>query len=305
MPRPRATPIRVLALLLALAPALAEAQFVDDSRERYAFDSPEGWAMSWATASTLMAAGGPVPELETGAAMVGAELSSIPWLDEDQQRVGFGGFKDEDLNKSPAFGRLRGWVGLPAGLVLELAWTPPVRIDGARAQDLFAAAVGRGLWAGERWALSARVHGQHGRVRGDITCPRGIAGSPDIVVNPFRCSEASDDRIDLRYHALDATLDLRPAHGAPRGHLTAGVARFEPRVQVDARSPTLVSIPRLSTSGSAPYVALGLRGDLTPRWEIALEALYLPLDVRRDRDGGTTGDPFWSLRVLLRGRVGG
>lgn len=290
------------ATALALFAPCAAAQFVDESRERYAFDSTEGWAMAWVTASTVMAAGGPTPVLEPGAWQAGIDLGSIPWLDEDQQRVGFGGFKDEDLNKSPAFGRLRGWVGLPAGLVLELGWTPPLRIDGAKPEDLFAVALARRVWEQGRWNLSARLHGQTGRARGDVTCPRDIAGSPDTVVNPFRCSAPSDDRIELAYHGVDATLGRGGGPRAPRGHLTLGWARFEPAVQVDARSPTLVSRPYLSTRGSAPYVAAGIAGDLGARWEIGLEALWLPLEVRRDDEGGLERDAYWSLRVSLRHR---
>lgn len=296
----RARALGALALLAFASGAAA--QFVDDSRERYAFDSPEGWAMAWVTASTLMAAGGSTPSLAFGEVQVGADLASIPWLDEEQQRVGFGGFKDEDLNKSPAFGRLRGWVGLPAGFVFELGWTPPVRVDGAKPEDLFAVALGRRMWEGAGWDVSARVHGQIGRARGDITCPRGIAGSPDPIVNPFRCVEPSDDRIDLRYHALDATLGGAVAAHA-RAHLTLGVVRFEPRVQVNARSPTLISVPRLSTRGSAPYVAAGIAGDISDRWEIGVEAHWQPLDVRRDEDGAAEDDAFWSLRVSLRHRL--
>jgi hypothetical protein len=295
-------PVRALAalVLLACAPA-AVAQFVDDSRERYAFDSPEGWAMAWVTASTIMAAGGATPALGPGELQAGVDLGSIPWLDEEQQRVGFGGFKDEDLNKSPAFGRLRGWVGLPAGFVLELGWTPPLRVDGAKPEDLFAAALGRRLWEGSRWDLSARLHGQYGRARGDITCPRAIAGRTDPIVNPFRCVAPSDDRIDLRYHALDATFAHAVADGA-RGHVTLGVVRVEPRVQVNARSPTLLSVPRLSTRGSAPYVAAGITGSIAAGWEIGAEALWLPLDVRRDADGAAEDDAFWSVRISLRHR---
>lgn len=299
---PISGPARALAacLLTAFAP-FAGAQFVDDSRERYAFDSPEGWAMGWVTASTVMAAGGATPSLAAGDVQIGVDLGSVPWLDEDQQRVGFGGFKDEDLNKSPVFGRLRGWLGLPAGLVFELAWTPPLRVDGARPEDLFAAALGRRLWEGTRSQLSARLHGQVGRARGDVTCPRDIAGSADPFVNPFRCIEASDDRIDLRYHALDATL----GHDGPVGtqaHVTLGVVRFEPRARVNARSPTLRSVPRLSTRGSAPYLAAGITGNVAADWELGAEALWLPLEVRREAGGEAEEDAFWSLRISLRYR---
>jgi hypothetical protein len=258
--------------------------------------------MGFVTASSLMTGFGATPELAPGSFALSSELGSIPWLDEAQQQVGFGGIKDEDLNKSPAFGRVRAWIGLPAGFVAELAWTPPVEINGASPGDVFAIGFGRRWIDREPWSLSTRVHGQVGRVSGDITCPADIAGNLDPVVNPYRCVEPSNDRIQLRYHALEATGEYAPATSGWRGHATLGFARYEPRVQVNARSPVLTSIPRLSTRGSAPYLALGGGWRFERHWELASEVLYVPLEVRRDEDGPPQDDSFWSLRLMLRYR---
>jgi hypothetical protein len=248
-----------------------------------------------------MTAFGATPELAPFDAQVGVELGSIPWLDADQQQVGFGGTKDEDLNKSPAFGRVRGWIGLPLGLVAELAWTPSVRIDGAKPEDLFAVGIGGRLIARDDWSLSLRAHGQSGRIRGDVTCPRGVAGTDDPQLNPFRCLEASDDRIDLRYHAIETTF----ARGtrALQGHATLGIARVEPEVQVDARLRGLRSVPQLFTRGSVPYVALGATRDFDARWQGAVEILWVPLDVRRTTGSEARSDPSRSLRLSLRYRA--
>jgi hypothetical protein len=248
----------------------------------------------------MMTSFGEVPELAPMALQFGAELGSIPWLDDRQQRVGFGGSKDEDLNKSPAFGRVRGWVGLPWGLVGELAWTPPVRIDGAKPEDLFAAAIGGRVLSRDDWTLSLRAHGQTGRVGGDVTCPRRLAGVEDAGVNPFRCLEASDDRIDLRYHAVEATF----ARGTRtlRGHVTLGLARMEPEVQVDARLRGLRSVPQLFTRGDTAYIALGATRDFGARWQGAAELLWVPLEVRRADESGAGRDASWSLRLTVRYR---
>ena len=56
--------------------------------------------------------------------------------------MGLGGAKQEDLNKSPVFGRLRLTLGLPGGFVADLGYTPPLSIRGTRARDLFAGIVG-------------------------------------------------------------------------------------------------------------------------------------------------------------------
>jgi hypothetical protein len=282
--------------------APVHAQLIDNSRERVTFDSPEGWAMAWVSASSLMTGFGSVPGLEPGAFSASVELGSIPTLSEAQQRVGFGGLKDEDLNKSPLFGRLRAGLGLPAGWLLELGWTPPLRIDGARARELFALGLGRTLVERERWRLSLRLHGQYGQVQGDITCPRRLAGNPDRSINRYGCVEPSDDRIRMRYHALESNIEWGNRQDL-RGHASFGFARFEPEVQVNARSAGLISQPQLASSGHAPYFALGATQPFGTRWEAAVETLYVPLEVER-RDSARERDPYWSVRVLLRYRWG-
>jgi hypothetical protein len=46
-----------------------------------------------------------VEPLEFGEVIISAELSTIPKLNSEQQKIGFGGLKYESLNKSPVFGR--------------------------------------------------------------------------------------------------------------------------------------------------------------------------------------------------------
>jgi len=292
-------------LCLQLVTPMASAQFVDDSVESYGFDTPEAWAMAYVTASTLMTGYGETPSLGPGELALSAELGHIPRLDDDQQRVGFGGFKSEDLNKSPVFGRGRLWIGLPAGFVGELGWTPPVEIDGVKPGDLFAIGIGRRWIDRDDWSLSTRAHAQNGSARGDITCPAPIAGNTDPAINPFRCEAPSDDKIKLRYYALEATAAYGAAQSSWRGHASFGLSRYEPQVQVNARSRNLLSIPRLSSKGTAPYVAFGTRYRFDPRWELVGELLYVPLDVRRDEDAEVENDPFWSARLMLRYRFGG
>ena len=60
-------------------------------------------------------------------------------------------------------------VGLPAGWVGELGYTPPLSINGAKAHDLFDLAIGHRLVTHGNLTLSLRAFGQHGSVQGDIT----------------------------------------------------------------------------------------------------------------------------------------
>ena len=240
---------------------------------------------------------GAVPDLSPGEWLVAGELGHIPSLSRRQQEVGLGGIKDEDLNKSPVFGRARGWIGLPAGFVAELGYTPPLEIDGAKPVDLFAAAIGRRVQFSQQASISLRALGQHGAARGDITCSSDVVGQ-SRASNPFRCVKRSDDRIDLNYYGLEATGSWQFADWT--AHLTGGTVRYEPEVQVNAELESYIERIRLRSQGQMPYFALGAQqGAGTWRW--GAELLYVPLKVRRVGEP-RENDPFWSLRLSLRWR---
>ncbi len=288
---------RLICLTLLFAPPLMAQSIVDD-QEILASDRPEAWAMNYVLASSVMTSFGATPELAAGEWNVGAEIGHIPRLSRRQQQIGFGGEKAEDLNKSPVFGRLRLMLGLPAGFVAELGYTPPVKIDGTSTDDLFALAFGRRLLQRDTWSLSARAFGQHGSAHGDITCPADIAGPFDEDSNPFGCVEASDDRIALNYYAVDLTAagDV----GLWQWHAGGGAVRSEPKVQVDARVFSVRDRSRLVARGMLPYLALGIGREIAPGWSLAGEILHVPLDVQREPAEGVENDPLTSVRLMLR-----
>lgn len=286
-------------VLLTLLGVRAQAQEVIRDEEILAADRPEAWAMHYVSAASFLTAFGATPELASGAWDVAGDLGHVPRLSTEQQRVGFGGEKAEDLNKSPVFGRLRARLGLPGGLVAELGWTPPVTIDGTRTHDLFALALGRRLLSRERWSLSARLFGQHGSATGDITCPREVVGPFDPQDNPFGCVAPSKDRIALNHYGLDATFG---GTGVWRPHATLGLVRNEPSVQVDALVFRVRDRSHLVARGVLPYLALGFARPLGTRWEAAAEVLHVPLEVRRTAGSRRESDAFTSLRLQLRWR---
>ena len=268
--------------------------------ENLASDRPEAWAMSYFAASTLMTAFGELPALAPGQWALEAELGLIPHLSDTEQQIGFRGFKKEDLNRSPAFGRLRARVGLPAGWIAELGYTPPLTIDGTRPRDLVSAALGRTFVERERWTLGARIFGQHGRIEGDITCPAKLAGVPDRNDNPSGCQAPSDDRFDLDYYGADVVAGW--AAGNWRMYVDVGAVRSELAVQVDALVPNLRDRSRLTARSVLSYVALGARYPLDARWSVGGELLYVPLTVKREDGGPRTYDPLATVRVELRYR---
>lgn len=285
----------IAALWLALpTPALAQAPI--ESRQAMGRASPEAWAMRTLAATTLMTPfGEPLP---AGRWMVAADLGHIPRLDESQRQVGLGGVKAEDLNKSPVFGRIRGAVALPGGIVAEAGWTPPLEIDGAKPRHLFAFALGGRVVEREGLSLAVRALAQVGDVRGDITCPASIAGIDDPVANPFRCRERSRDTFKTDHAGIDATLS--GGSGRWRWHASAGVVRTDLAVQVDALAGNVRERAYLSSKSSMGWLAGGLRHRLGDGWSVAAEVLHVPLGVTRPPSTSKDRDAMTSVRLQLR-----
>ena len=287
-----ATPL-LLATWMIPGTVLAQAEFRED--ESLADDRPEAWAMRHAAAATAFTAFGATPALAAGQWRLALDVAQVPHLDRRQRTVGFRGTKLEDLNKSPVFGRLRGRLGLPGGWIAELGYTPPLDIDGARARDLVAVAIGRRLLERDGFTVSARAFGQSGRIEGDITCPAELAGHPDALANPYGCEAPSRDRVRLHYHGLDMTAAWQ--RDAWSWHATAGAMRTESAVQVDALTHGVRDRSRLSSHAGNGYLAIGGSRRLATHWWLAAEVLHVPLRVRRGRDAAREHEPFTGLRL--------
>ena len=93
-------------LALALLPALfllariAAGQTLIQDDRNVPSDSPEGWAMRYFAGTTLMTSFGESARLAPWRWNAAVELGAIPHLSDEQQHVGFGGSKQEDLNLS-------------------------------------------------------------------------------------------------------------------------------------------------------------------------------------------------------------
>ncbi|MEM9555609.1 MAG: hypothetical protein AAGC60_15230 [Acidobacteriota bacterium] len=303
------------ALLVALVPWASSATAqggstterpVLDGVQELDFDEPEAWAMNTFAAISLLTSLGAVEQTEPGAVDVGLELLQAPHLDSEQRRVGFGGFKEEDLNRSPVWVRLRAGVGLPGGLRLLLAWAPPVEIDGVEA-SLFSAALERRLWASGRWSLGGRVYAQIGEADGDFTCQAGEDHlfPPGTPKNPFGCEEPSRDTVALDYAGLQLVAAYRLGAAAT---VHAGVAwsRVDTEFQVRAETFGFSDRTLLVSDGDLVSWTAGVGWRLGGAGEadfgrLVLEAFYTPLDVERPRLDGAgrerSSDPLLNLRL--------
>lgn len=288
-------------LMLGISPSLGQEVFEVD--QELDFDAPEAWAMKYFTSLSQFSSVGAVGDLEAGGLDAGFEIIQVPHLDRQQRTVGFGGFKEENLNRTPVWGRLRLGVGLGSGWQLSVGWIPPLEVDGVEA-NLWSLAVEKRLLGKDPWALDLRVHGQTGEVKGDFTCEAGTderfpPGSPD---NVFGCEAPSQDEVALDYYGAELVGTYRLG-GGPQLHLGIGVQRIDASFQVDALTFGFRDRTRLLTEGETVSFALGATWDIGQRIELGVEGLYVPLDIQRPGDISAQDESLAHLRALLRYRL--
>ncbi|HVS03327.1 MAG TPA: hypothetical protein VMT16_11205, partial [Thermoanaerobaculia bacterium] len=195
-------------------------------------------------------------------------------------------------------------VGLPARFAATLGYIPPLEIDGVT-PHLVTLALERLLYDGRRWRLGMRLHGQAGRVDGDITCDRDtVAAGEDRDRNPLGCLARSSDRLEVRTAGADATVAL-PLAGAPRlePFLGVGINYFDLELAVDARYGNVIDRTRLVTSGSAWNATLGIAWLATERWVLSGEVFYTPLEVQRRFAAPRRTEELVNARAMLRYRL--
>lgn len=288
-------------LALCLASPGAFAQTVVENPEVLPMSRPEAWAMAWLSQGTAFQGFGPASAQAPGTFHLGAELGQLPHISSGRRRVGRDGTKLEDLNKSPVFGRVRAWIGLPAGVTLELGWTPPLAIGGARSRGMVAVALERPLWHRDNWMGSIRVAHRRGEVRGDITCSRAVAANPPgSSANPFGCRAPSNDRFRERARSIELTTALAMADGRVRPFASVTRTWLRVATQLDAEVFGVIDRSRLDARDSLGSAALGVMADAPGGWQWTLGLQWTPLEVRRQGDLRARSDDLWSLRLMLR-----
>lgn len=291
--------ITLPSLVLVSAVALAQTPTVGRTQQ-LSFDRPEAWALKRTSSLTLLTTLGPPPELAAGELELAVDLVWNPSLDERQRRVGFTGNKDEDLNRLALIPRPRLRVGLGRGVSLDVAYSPPVEVEGLR-PNLLAVGLERPLWRGERWALGARVFGQMGTVSGDITCPSDVAAlEPGAPGNEYGCEAPSDDEMTLDHAGLGLTGGYRwPGRNAGAIHLGLLATYSDLAFQVDALTSGVHDRNRLVTDGWTWAALAGGSWPLSGRVRLGVEALYTPLEVVRPPATTAENDDLLHLRSML------
>lgn len=289
-----------IALIVALAaPLCATGQVVLDSIERLDFDRPEAWAMKYFASLNLLTGFGPSPDLPAGAVVVAMEIDSVPSLSAAQQRVGFNGTKDEDLDRTSVFGRPRVTVGLPRGFAIEGSYLPPIDISGVE-PDLAALALTRRLASRGRFDTGLRLTYQHGSFSGDFTCS---AREIESGANAFGCEVPSNDEMTLDAATVEIALARRPSASGWRPHVALALTAMDLDFQVRADYRGLADRTRLVASGETYSVTAGISRDFDQRWRWTAEIFYSPLDVVRPPSPSATDDGLLNARLLLSYRA--
>ncbi len=252
------------------------------------------------TAAALNTGQLPPRETTLGAFSLAAEIGSIPGLNDDQQRVGFGGFKDEDLNKSPVFGRARLSLGLPWNVSAELSWTPPLEVDGAKPDDLWGIAFSRPIITAVNWGLGARVYALEGQVRADVTCSAEVAAQPPgSPGNQLSCLGPSDDHLEMDHLGAELVFSLPETQSGLQPWLSYAVTRMDPHTEVNALVLGAIDHSTIDTEGTAHTVSAGVSYHLRDHWRMNLTTAYTPLDAARPPSNPGGQDNFWQLKLGL------
>ena len=280
-----------LALLMFFSSIAYSDQNVD-------LDSPEGWAMAFMTASAQNLGQAPPHSVNVRDISFSAELSSIPRLSREQQRIGFGGFKDEDLNKSPAFGRLRANIGLPWNVDAEISWTPPLQINDSKPDHLWGAALSKPLFDNERISVGLRLFLLRGGVTASVTCSEDtINFAPYTLQNTAGCIGLSDDKLQMDHEGVEVFLSFNNTSNIIPW-ISLASTNIDNAVGIDA--PLEIGRERATvySSGTIQTLSFGLNYDISENWSLNAASSYTPLDVQRPNDS-SDNDNFWNVRAGL------
>jgi len=297
----------VLALGTALAVASAapaRAQFVVAETETLDFDRPESWGMKYYASLALLTSMGVPEKRAAGSVELGFEGSYVPQLSDAERRIGFNGTKLEDVNKTSFFGRIRGSVGLGKGLALELGYTPPVEVGGAK-PNILALALGRSFELSPTWRLGVRGYGQIGTIEGDITCSADeVAAGDDVQQNPFQCVEPSQDESRQKVIGLELVAGY---DGSSRfkPYVGLGLNYMDLEFQVNALySDGLVEDHNLQlTSGTTVSATAGLTFEANARWRVTAELFYSWLSITRPPATTSGNEGFFNGRMFVSYRI--
>ncbi len=282
---------------LLLLSSNVSAQPVIEATEELAFDAPESWAMKYYASLALLTGFGVPEAMGAGRIDLGFEGGIVPQLSEEQRRVGFGGVKVEDLNRTPFFGRLRARIGISESASLELAYLPPLEIDGTK-PHMFSFGVGRPFAVSDTWKIGVRGYGHFGSIDGDITCSTSDLEGP----NPYDCAAPSNDDLGQRAFGVEVTTGYVSASRF-RPYVGVAVNYLDLEFQVDAMHSGVHDRTLQLTDGATVYLTGGATYAAGDKWRLTGELFYSWLSVVRPPETASENDGLFNFRFLVTYRI--
>lgn len=219
--------------MLAMASLVATATNID-AQCRPPANSHEARLLAFYEAPLVFSMAGAPTLIAPGEVVAAAEAGNVPSPNAALQRPEFCyQAHSENTKLTPAFGRPRIMVGLPAGFTLEASYLPPVTIGGAT-PNLAGVALARLIdfgGGGHDVTLALRAHGTFGRVRGSITCPRSSLQTTDPIA-PCYGTEPSHDTFYPTMFGSEGALGLGTGGGRVALYAGGGVTWLRPRFRV-------------------------------------------------------------------------
>lgn len=267
------------------------------SSEKVSISSPEGWGMSYMSAASLNLSDSFPTPLPFGDYAFTGEISTIPKLNREQQKIGFGGLKYEDLNKSPLFGRGKLKIGFYWDSILELSYTPPLEIRGAKPKNLWGIALAKSIISNDSINLGVRYYHLAGHAVADVTCSKNTVNQPLYTAgNPSGCISVSKDRIDLGHQGFEMLLESSQLNANFRPYVSIASTEIDSSVKINAELELSREVAFVKTSGTINTLNLGLNYQFSDDWQINLGTSYTPLDVNRPSPAGGDDD-FWNVKL--------
>ena len=267
--------------------------------EEVELDSPEGWGMAYMSAASLNLTNSYIEPLEFGQVVISAEFSTIPKLNSEQQKIGFGGLKYEDLNKSPIFGRGKLKMGFYWDTVFEFALTPSVEIKGAKPKDLYGFALSKELFKNDTLDLGVRIFNLSGYAVADVTCSADVVSQPLYTPgNPSGCIETSKDRIDLGHNGVELIMKPNIKNQKLKPWVSLASTKIDASVRIDAQLELTREIAFVRTKGTVSTFTAGFNYSLSDKWALNVGTSYTPLDAVRPTPAGGD-DNLWNFRMSI------
>lgn len=197
-------------------------------------NSHEARLLAFYEAPLVFSMSGAPTLLATGELRVAAEAGTVPSPSSVLQRPEFCYQPHAENTKlTPAFGRPRITLGLPAGFALEASYLPPITVGGAT-PHLASLALARPMdyMVGEtEVTLAMRAHGTFGRVRGAITCPSSTLQTADAAA-PCYGTRPSRDNFYPGMFGSEGALGVRSRAGRVALYVGGGANWLRPRFRV-------------------------------------------------------------------------